>query len=71
MPSDLFGVRFRTFPTKEKKISEIFLNNFIKIDFSKNSHDSFFVDLFNLNNVSNDIFWEINILGVIERVHFS
>ena len=44
----------------------------MNINFSKNSHDTFFVDLFNLNNFdTSEIFWEINISGVIGRVHFS
>ena len=44
----------------------------MNIDILKNSHDTFFVDIFNLNNFdTSETFGEINISGVIGRVHFS
>ena len=50
MPSNLLGIRFRTFPTK-KKIVNFFLNNYINIDFSKISHDTFFCISFQSNQL--------------------
>ena len=49
------------------------LNNFDMSEiFKENPQVTFFVDLFNLENFNmSEIFWEINILGVIGRVHFS
>ena len=45
--------------------------NFLNIDFSENSQYTFFVNLLNLNNLDmSEIFREIDILGVTERVHF-
>ena len=70
-PQICFGYVSEHFQPK-KKLVKFFWNNFIKIDFSKNSRDTFFVDLFNLNNFDiSEIFWEINISRVIGRVHFS
>ena len=62
---------FQNISNQKKNLVKIFWNNFMDIDFSKNSHDTFFVDHFNLNNSDmSEIFWEINIFGVIGRVHF-
>ena len=72
---DIFGLRiFQVrveFGNVRKRNFKPLNFNFLNIDFSKNSHDTYFVDLLNLNNFDrSEIFWEINISGVIRGGHF-